>query len=71
MALGLGVGFWPEFSWGRPGDGVALIPIEAPGFTRSVHVSLIKESELARGFYDRIAGDVANVMSGKGWPALN
>ena len=40
IGLGLGVGFWPERSWGSPeGDGARLVPIAEPGFTRTIDVA--------------------------------
>lgn len=36
ISLGLGVGFWPEWSWGAAGSGVALRPLAEPGFERTL-----------------------------------
>lgn len=51
IALGLGVGFWPEWSWGAvQGDGVQLRPVDAPLFQRTIRIVLLSPS--ARAFYD-------------------
>ena len=43
IALGLGVGFWPERSWGAlEGSDVALAPIADPGFARDIVVETAK-----------------------------
>ena len=39
IGLGLGVGFWPEHSWGELGAGARLAPILEPGFMRTIEVA--------------------------------
>ena len=39
IGLGLGVGFWPEHSWGKLGSGARLAPILEPGFVRTIEVA--------------------------------
>lgn len=40
IALGLGVGFWPEWTWGPvEGDGVELKRVAAPDFTRTISIA--------------------------------
>lgn len=39
IGLGLGVGFWPEHSWGELGSGARLAPILEPGFVRTIEVA--------------------------------
>ena len=39
IGLGLGVGFWPEHSWGELGAGARLTPILEPGFVRTIEVA--------------------------------
>lgn len=39
IGLGLGVGFWPEHSWGKLGGGARLAPILEPGFVRTIEVA--------------------------------
>lgn len=34
IALGCGVGFWPERTWGSVGDGIALVPVAEPRCAR-------------------------------------
>lgn len=54
IGLGLGVGFWPERSWGPlEAEGVRLLPLEC-GDTRSIWVSLTEQGSskaLAVSFY--------------------
>jgi len=46
IAAGLGIGFWPEKSWGRfPGPQVALIPIRFPVCRRDILVTVFKQAE--------------------------
>lgn len=50
ISLGLGVGFWPEFSWGDVSDGLSLVPLEGDP-RRSICISLTADganSDLAR-----------------------
>lgn len=45
IGLGLGVGFWPEFSWGEvEGGEVSLMPIDTQR-RREVHVGLSRQAE--------------------------
>lgn len=63
IALGLGVGFWPERSWGVPGERVSLLPLAEEGFKRSVGVSLYGESECARSFYEHLVSLMGQAFS--------
>lgn len=38
IALGCGVGLWPEHTWGAPGEGVVLVPITDPRCARRMVV---------------------------------
>ena len=54
IGLGLGVGFWPEHSWGELGAGARLPPILAPGFVRTFEVARTRHggsNEQADKFY--------------------
>ena len=54
IGLGLGVGFWPEHSWGELGAGARLAPILEPGFVRAIEVARTRHggsNEQADGFY--------------------
>ena len=54
IGLGLGVGFWPEHSWGELGTGARLAPILEPGFVRTIEVARTRHggtNEQADGFY--------------------
>lgn len=56
VALGLGVGFWPRFSWGcLEGSGARWVPLTEEGFERVISVGLSARSSEkipAREFYD-------------------
>lgn len=50
IALGLGVGFWPEWSWGTvEGDGVGLREVDAPRFERTI--SVVRKTEQGAAFF--------------------
>lgn len=54
IGLGLGVGFWPEHSWGELGVGARLAPILEPGFVRTIEVARTRHggsNEQADKFY--------------------
>ena len=54
IGLGLGVGFWPEHSWGELGAGARLAPILEPGFVRTIEVARTRHggsNEQADRFY--------------------
>ena len=36
ISLGCGVGFWPEYTWGAPGEGIKLLPIDDPRCVRRI-----------------------------------
>lgn len=36
ISLGCGVGFWPEYTWGAPGEGIRLLPIDDPRCVRRI-----------------------------------
>lgn len=65
IALGLGVGFWPEWSWGVPdGDGVSVREVAAPRFERTISVSCRTDQGAAFfsflcAFFERCAKDGA------------
>ncbi len=45
IAAGLGIGFWPEKSWGGPpGDEVTLIPIRFPVCRRNILVTVFEQA---------------------------
>lgn len=57
IGLGLGVGFWPEKSWGVSNeDGARLVALREDGFERTIEVSLKnrKEGDARSDFYDFI-----------------
>ena len=57
IGLGLGVGFWPELSWGDVrGAGARLYPLAVPR-RRELHVALLahaQDNPAARAFYDHL-----------------
>lgn len=63
IALGLGVGFWPERSWGSPGEKVRLIPLSEESFIRKVNVLLCEESTFSRDFYHHLISLMDRVFS--------
>ncbi len=66
IALGLGVGFWPEWSWGTvEGDGVGLREVDEPRFERTISVVCRTEQGAAFfaflcSFFERCARDARN-----------
>lgn len=58
IGLGLGVGFWPEHSWGYVGtDDVRVVPLSEDEFRRRIHLRLTPqgiEKEAARGFFEHL-----------------
>ena len=36
ISLGCGVGFWPEYTWGAPGEGIKLLPLDDPRCARRI-----------------------------------
>lgn len=47
ISLGLGLGFWPEISWGSlDGSGARWVPLQESGFTRTLSVELMGRARL-------------------------
>lgn len=63
IALGLGVGFWPELSWGDPGERVRLVPLALPDFKRDIYVSFNGGSGCAYDFFRHLIVHMENVFS--------
>lgn len=67
IGLGLGVGFWPEFSWGGlEGSSARFAPIADEGFVRCLEVRLeprADESPEARRFFEFTAAFVDDAFS--------
>ena len=52
ISLGLGVGFWPEHSWGPVGENCRLVPVGGEGFARDIVVELMDAGrEPSRAFF--------------------
>ncbi len=52
IKAGVGIGFWPEFSWSEfPSSDVNLIPISNPVCRRDLVIGLHNDSSTARDFY--------------------
>lgn len=67
IALNLGVGFWPEHSWGKPeGSAVHLVELAESGFERHIHVSLRTprgENPYAAEFFDHVCAHIEQVFA--------
>ena len=67
IGLGLGVGFWPEFSWGGlEGSSARFAPIADEGFVRCLEVRLeprADDSPEARRFFEFMAAFVDDAFS--------
>lgn len=65
ISLGLGVGFWPERSWGPVnGDDVIVLPLADDTFSRTIHLELTPrgiEKEAARTFFEHLVEHFASV----------
>lgn len=65
ISLGLGVGFWPERSWGPVnGDDVIVLPLADDGFSRTIRLELTSrglEKEAARAFFEHLVAHFAGV----------
>lgn len=66
IALGYGVGFWPERTWGGVGESIALLPVTDPPCARRL---VIRRAETPRalrpavqGFVDALAETFAALM---------
>lgn len=66
IALGCGVGLWPERTWGAPGEGVALVPITAPQCARRLIVRLSDtrraQRPVVRDFADTLTAGFAGLL---------
>lgn len=62
IGLGIGVGFWPECSWGELGGGKAhFVPLDDDGFVRSIAVGTTADgtsASPARDFFEFLAAFV-------------
>lgn len=55
ISLGLGVGFWPEHSWGELGGTAAeLAPLDSDDFMRCIQVCLLRENDYDRSLYEAL-----------------
>lgn len=67
IGAGAGVGFWPQYSWGRTLSDVTLVPIAYPDCRRIITVGLHEGAELSRlapdfyGYLVRFLSQRANV----------
>ncbi|MGN0591736.1 MAG: LysR family transcriptional regulator [Ruminococcus sp.] len=53
IAAGLGVGFWPHYTWGRHDmQEILLLPIEEPSCKRDIVVQLHAQKEDAEAFFE-------------------
>lgn len=63
IALGLGVGFWPELSWGDPGGRVKLVPLALPDFKRDIYVSFNGGPDCSYDFFRHLVAHMDSVFS--------
>jgi DNA-binding transcriptional LysR family regulator len=66
ISASLGVGFWPQYSWGRPDEEkIALIPIDEPPCQRDIVVRMSEEagSESVMKFYIFLAHYFESIKS--------
>lgn len=70
IAAGLGIGFWPEKSWGGPpGPQVALVPIRFPICRRDIMVTLYEPGTrkvVAEDFYEYMCRYFNDLTIGRG-----
>lgn len=53
IAANMGIGFWPEFTWGRPAHTtMRLLPISEPDCRRDIVVQRLTDSDHVREFYE-------------------
>lgn len=73
ISLGLGVGFWPETSWGSlDGSGARWLPLKEDGFVRSLSVRLmgrdrsgaIRSKPAAKDLFAHLAGFMDDLWKG-------
>lgn len=67
VALGLGIGFWPRFSWGcLEGSGARWVPLAEEGFERVISIGLSvrgSKKDSARELYGLLVDDFARAAS--------
>ena len=68
IAANMGIGFWPEFTWGRPNsDGVVLLGIEKPACSRDIIITR-RHNKADNGavddFYDFLCGRFERAKGG-------
>lgn len=73
ISLGLGVGFWPEISWGSlEGSGARWMPLQEDGFMRMLSVRLMgrdclsgdRPKPVAEGFFAHLTGIMDGLWQG-------
>ena len=68
IAVGCGVSFWPEYTWGKPGAGVKLLTVSAPYCARCIslcrHESLYCARSVNRSFYTALSNDFEALFDG-------
>lgn len=68
IALGAGVGFWPEFSWGPVGEGARWVRLREQGFVRILRVALLCSPdgrEEAAAFYRFLTNRMQKIWDGR------
>ena len=69
ITAGLGIGFWPKYSWGSLStDNVVLVPIACPDCTREIIITFKKNSEkqaLIDDFYHYVANFIRDLETSR------
>lgn len=66
VGLGMGIGFWPEYSWGPLGEGSTWVPLADDEFCRTVRLDITSrgmEKQQARAFKHFLSDYLANIFS--------
>lgn len=66
VCLGMGIGFWPEYSWGPLDEGSTWIPLADEGFRRIVRLDITPrgmEKQHARAFKRFLSDYLSNIFS--------
>ena len=68
IALGCGVGFWPEKTWGDAGEGIVTLPVLYPSCGRHLVISHVTDTipnQVTQAFVDTLVQDMHEMLNGK------
>lgn len=51
IAAGVGIGFWPEYTWQDAGEGVVLLSLHEEKFQRQFQIQMLNQSPIVERFY--------------------